>query len=145
MESLKNVNLTVVLCVALVCGTGGYVALQFKPTANPGVPVVSNDFAAVRAIAAANPAKARIVGKAFADLAWVHERDEACKTTGQLRQQIVRFEALLWAKTEMANALPGFSAAANAGMTAALGLEDAPLDKAKSVAALKALSQACGS
>jgi S1-C subfamily serine protease len=146
MEALKSVNLTVVLCVALLCGTGVYLAPQLRPVAPvPVVPIVPGyDFAEVRAIAAANPAKAKLVGKAFADFAFVHERDTASLTTGGLREQIARFEGLVGPFTLERGAMPGFSAAATNGLVSALGKDDVPLDKAKSVPALKALAAACG-
>jgi len=147
MRRRGQVNWTVLVCMAMACATGGFVALQFKPGVQPspvGPVVPGYDFAEVRAIAAANPAKAKLVGKAFADFAFVHERDTMPLTTGGLREQIARFESLVGPFTLERGAMPGFSAAATNGLVSALGKDDVPLDKTKSVPALKALAAACG-
>ena len=133
--------------VLLLCGSLLTSALLLRPVAvRPSVPVpkVNDPFAAVRAIMqTADRSQTGIVAQGWRDFAWVLERDQSLKTTGDLRTAIQRFEELLFAKTKLAGAFPGFSIAANEGLKKTLGEEDAPLDRPAAVTAIRSLAAAC--
>lgn len=135
------------LMVLLVCGSLLSSAFMLRPMAvRPNIPqpAANDPFTAVRTIMqAADRTKTRVVAQGWRDFAWVVERDQSLKTTGDLRSAIQRFEELLFAKTNLAGAFPGFSAAANEGLTKSLGDEDRPLDRSAAVAALRSLADAC--
>lgn len=133
--------------VLLLCGSLVTSAFLLRPVAvQPSVPqpTVNDPFTAVRGIMRpADRSKTRVVAQGWRDFAWVLERDQSLQTTGELRTAIKRFEVLLFAKTNLAGAFPGFSAAANEGLKKTLGGEDGPLDRAAAVTAIRSLAQAC--
>lgn len=133
--------------VLLICGSLLTSAVLLRPVAvRPSIPqpVANDPFTKVRTIMqTADRTKTRLVAQGWRDFAWVVERDQSLKTTGELRTAIQRFEELLFAKTNLAGAFPGFSAAASDGFKQTLGDEDRPLDRPAAIAVLRSLAQAC--
>ncbi len=138
--------------VLLVCGSLVFAAWlvsspartyeRSAPQTLPAQP--DSSFMAVRStVAAASSTQRRELARAWSDLAWVIERDQTLRTTAQLRMTLTQFEALLFARTSLAGAFPGFSAAANQLLLTRLGAEDKPIDRSAAVAALHELANAC--
>lgn len=133
--------------VLLVCGslvTSAVILRPIVPPRNDPRPNGIEAFAAVRSIMQQSGRSERtLIAAGWRDFASVLERDRKLKTTGELRTACQGFEELLWAKTNLAGAFPGFSQAANDGLKQALGAEDRPLDRTAAVAAIRALAAAC--
>lgn len=115
------------------------------PSPRPDVPAPSAELQSiVEPIKAfAGKPTSGTIAKGYRDFSWAVGRADL-KTTGQLRSAIQRFEAGLFAGQAEAGSLPGFSAAANAALTKALGPDDSTLDKVKAQAALEAIAWAMG-
>lgn len=115
------------------------------PVVVPGAPTVELQglVARLKQIAATNPAAAKIIGKAFRDLATVLPH-AGLKTNSDLRTLIEKFEKVYGPTTTLKGGLPGFSAEANAVLKQSLGDDDVALNQAKAVDALNAIAWACG-
>lgn len=111
----------------------------------PGAPTVELQglVARLKQIAATNPAAAKVIGKAFRDLATVLPH-AGLKTNSDLRALIEKFERIYGPTTTLKGGLPGFSAEANTVLKQSLGDDDVALNQAKAVDALNAIAWACG-
>jgi hypothetical protein len=115
-----------------------------EPQPNPRpTPAVIADFSGVTAVMkAGDRTLAPKVRQSWAAFAWVIGRADL-ETTGELREVIAVFERLCFTNTELAGKFPGFSAAANAALTTALGDDDRPLDPGEAEGVLRQLAEAC--
>lgn len=151
MNSIKQPSWPMVLVLLLGVGFIVYGSKSSSPGPTPpavvvpGAPTIELQglVAKLKQIAATNPAAAKVIGKAFRDLATVLPH-AGLKTNSDLRALIEKFERIYGPTTTLKGGLPGFSAEANTVLKQSLGDDDVALNQAKAVDALNAIAWACG-